>query len=272
MTTRQPVTYTTDGVVVRVGNLGEADRIITLVTPIHGLVRGVAKAARRPGSRVGGHLDLLRHVTVSVRETRTLHALSQASTLNGFRGLRGNLEKFSRASYVAEMAERFSVEGGANQPLFRLITRVLGALESTSNQELMVNFFQIKILQISGFAPELSKCVETGDKLLPADHLYSADRGGLVSKLARPVGETALLPASMNSIKLLRFFSRAEIEQAERVKAGADEKRQIARILRAQIHHTLDRGLRSEVFMDELRTKSTGKLDTTPPGGTQRKD
>ena len=66
MTSRRPITYTTDGVVVRVLDLGEADRIITLVTPVHGLVRGVAKAARKPGSKLGGHLDLLRHVSVSV--------------------------------------------------------------------------------------------------------------------------------------------------------------------------------------------------------------
>lgn len=255
MTFRRPVTYTTDAVVVRAMNLGEADRIITLVTPIHGLIRGVAKAARKPGSKLGGHLDLLRHVSVSVRETRTLHGLSQASTVNGFRGLRDDLDRFSRASYVSEMAERFSVENGANQPLFRLLVQALGLLEKTSNPELVVHFFEMRLLQLSGFAPELSRCVETGTELEPADHLYSADRGGLVDKESRPVGETALLPASLNTIKLLRFLSRTDIDQADRMKVGEDENRQLSRILRAQIHHVLDRGLRSEAFMDEVRTR-----------------
>jgi len=146
MTSRRPITYTTDGVVVRILDLGEADRIITLVTPVHGLVRGVAKAARKPGSKLGGHLDLLRHVSVSVRETRTLHGLSQVSTVNGFRGLRDDLERFSRASYVSEMAERFSVEGGSNQPLFRLLTQVLGLLEKTENPEMVVHYFEMRLL------------------------------------------------------------------------------------------------------------------------------
>jgi DNA repair protein RecO (recombination protein O) len=185
-------------VVVRTSNLGEADRIITLVTPVHGLVRGVAKAARKPGSKLGGHLDLLRHVSVSVRETRTLHGFSQVSTIEGFRGLREDLDRFSRASYISEMAEKFSVENGANQPLFRLLVDVLGSVEKTSNLELVVHFFE------------------------------------------------------MNS--------------------GEYESRQLSRIMRAQIHQVLDRGLRSEAFMDEVRTRlghlangngtSTGNSDT----------
>ena len=260
---RRPVTYTTDGVVVRTSNLGEADRIITLVTPIHGLVRGVAKAARKPGSKVGGHLDLLKHVSVSIRETRTLHGLSQASTINGYRGLRDDLDRFSRASYVSEMSERFSVENGANQPLFRLLLDTLTALESTDNPEMAIHFFEMRLLQLSGFAPELSVCVETGVELEPANHLYSADRGGLVNNEARPVGETALLPASLNTIKLLRFLSRTDITQAGVMKAGDDESRQLSRILRAQIHHVLDRGLRSEAFMDEVRNRPSHSGGTT---------
>lgn len=255
MTSRRPTIYTTDGVVVRTLDLGEADRIITLVTPVQGLVRGVAKAARKPGSKLGGHLDLLRHVSVSVRETRTLHGLSQASTVNGFRGLRDDLDRFSRASYISEMAERFSVEGGANQPLFRLLIQVLGLLEKTQNPEMVVHYFEMRLLQLSGFAPELSRCVETGVELDPGDHLYSTDRGGLVDRESRPVGESALLPASLNTIKLLRFLARASVEQADRMNIGEDENRQLSRILRAQVHHVLDRGLRSEAFMDEVRSR-----------------
>ena len=240
---------------VRVIDLGEADRIVTLVTPVHGLVRGVAKAARKPGSRLGGHLDLLRHVSVSVRETRTLHGLSQASTVNGFRGLREGLDRFSRASYISEMAERFSVEAGANQPLFRLLVQVLGTLEKTPNPEMVTRYFEMRLLQLSGFAPELSRCVETGVDLEPADHLYSPERGGLVSNEARPVGESALLPASLNTIKLLRFLARTDADQADGMNVGQDENRQLSRILRAQVHQVLDRDLRSEAFMDEIRTR-----------------
>ena len=146
---------------------------------------------------------------------------------------------------------------------------MLESLESTLNPEMVVHFFEMRLLQLSGFAPELSRCVETGVELEPANHLYSADRGGLVSNDARPVGESALLPASLNTIKVLRFLSRANIEQVDRMQVGEDENRQLSRILRAQIHHVLDRGLRSEAFMDEVRTQpardgNTAQSETAP--------
>jgi DNA repair protein RecO (recombination protein O) len=153
-----------------------------------------------------------------------------------------------------------------------LLVDVLGSVEKTSNLELVVHFFEMRLLQLSGFAPELSRCVETGVELEPTDHLYSAERGGLVNSEARPVGETALLPASLNTIKLLRFLARTDVVHAGGMNSGEDESRQLSRIMRAQIHQVLDRGLRSEAFMDEVRTRlghlangngtSTGNSDT----------
>ena len=132
---------------------------------------------------------------------------------------------------------------------------MLSTLEVSDNPEMAIHFYEMRLLQLSGFAPELSRCVESGVELEPANHLYSADRGGIVSSESRPVGETALLPASLNTIKLLRFLSRADVVQATAMKPREDENRQLSRILRAQIHHVLDRGLRSEAFMDEVRTR-----------------
>ena len=255
MIPKRPFTYTTDAVVLRISNLGEADRIVTLIAPVHGLIRGVAKSARKPNSKLGGHLDLFRHVIVSVRETRSLHGLSQVSTVNGFRGLRDNLQRFSHAAYVSELSERFSVESGANRPLFQLLINVLESLETTTNQEMTVRFFEMRLLQLNGFAPELSRCVETGVELEPNNHLYSPDRGGLIHNNYQPSGEIALLPASLNTIKLLRFLSKTDITQAGKLKAKESDIRQLSRILREQIHHVLDRRLRSEPFMDEVRTR-----------------
>ena len=255
MTSKRPFTYTTDAVVLRISNLGEADRIVTLIAPVHGLIRGVAKSARKPNSKLGGHLDLFRHVIVSIRETRSLHGLSQVSTVNGFRGLRDNLQRFSHAAYVSELSERFSVESGANRPLFQLLINVLESLETTTNQEMVVRFFEMRLLQLNGFAPELSKCVETGVELEPSNHFYSPDRGGLIHNNYQSSGEAAVLPASLNTIKLLRFLSKTDITKAGNLKAKESDIRQLSRILREQIHHVLDRRLRSEPFMDEVRTR-----------------
>ena len=77
-------TYSTEGVVVRQRDIGEADRLLWIITPDHGIIRAVARSARKPGSKLGGHIDLLRHVALSMRTGRTLDQVSQVETISGF--------------------------------------------------------------------------------------------------------------------------------------------------------------------------------------------
>ena len=121
-------TYSTEGVVVRQRDIGEADRLLWIITPEHGIIRSVARSARKPGSKLGGHIDLLRHVALSMRTGRTLDQVSQVETISGFIRLRQDLVRASTGSYIAELAERFSVEGGSNRQLFELLGVCAGLL------------------------------------------------------------------------------------------------------------------------------------------------
>ncbi len=93
--------YTVDAIVVRANDFGEADRLITLLTPFRGLVRAVARGARKPKSRIGGNVDLLRHVRVSLNHGRSLDSVSQVETQNGFRSIRADLARTSIGLYLA---------------------------------------------------------------------------------------------------------------------------------------------------------------------------
>ena len=103
-------TYKTEGVVLKQMPLGEADRILTILTPDVGKVRAVARGVRRAKSRLGGHLDLLNQVSVSLSKGRSLDAVNEAEAFRSFRVLREDLERVSKALYMAELADGFSVE------------------------------------------------------------------------------------------------------------------------------------------------------------------
>lgn len=254
MVSSRPRTYSTEGIVVRVRDLGEADRLVTVLTLDRGIVRCVARSARKPGSRTGGHLDLLRHVSISVREGRTLDSVSQADTVEGYRKLRGDLKKMSHGSYMAELTERLSAEGASNPSVFRLLAESLQSLQDTESAELLTRWFELRALDLTGFAPQLDRCVETGEELDQRDHLFSSELGGLVSADARPPGAEGLLPAGVNTIKLLRFLSRSRWEQVEKLSATPEDLRPVERILRSHIQHVLDRSLRSASFVEEVRS------------------
>jgi len=84
--------FQTESIVLNLFNLGEADRIITLLTPNYGIIRAVAKGVRKPNSRNGGHLDILNKINAYVRIGENLNNLSQADTIDGYGEIKQNLK------------------------------------------------------------------------------------------------------------------------------------------------------------------------------------
>lgn len=259
MVSSRPRTYSVEAVVVRASDFGEADRLVTLLTPFKGLVRAVARGARKPKSRLGGNVDLLRHINASLAEGRSLDTVSQAESLVSLRGLHSGLEKMSTGLYMAEVAERFSVEGGPNQPLYNQFVLMLQVLNEEPIHPLMARWFDLQVLQINGFLPTISECVDCGSVLDPEDHVFSPARGGLVCPDCRASENDVLLPASVNTIKLLRHMVRSSWEGVRTISPGEVELRQASRIVREHMQFVLDRHVRSSAFMDEVtRWRSDG--------------
>jgi recombinational DNA repair protein (RecF pathway) len=121
--------YRDDGVVLRTHKLGEADRIITLLTRHHGRVRAVAKGVRRTKSRWGARLEPFTHVDVMVHAGRTLDTITQAEVIRAY-GTRlvTNYPKYTAGSAMLETAERFTpVE---KEPAIRQFLLLVGGLRA----------------------------------------------------------------------------------------------------------------------------------------------
>lgn len=252
MVSSRPRTYSVEAVVVRASDFGEADRLVTFLTPFRGLVRAVARGARKPKSRIGGNVDLLRHINASLNEGRSLHSVSQVQSISSLRGLHTGLEKMSTGLYMAELAERFSVEGGSNPALFNHLVRMLQTLDAEEIHPLMSRWFEMQVLRINGFTPTIDRCVDCGAELEPQGHVFSPERGGIVCPDCRASESDVLLPASLNVVKLLRHMARAHWDAVKPLQPGEDELRQVGRILKEHLHFVLDRNVRSTAFMDEV--------------------
>jgi DNA repair protein RecO (recombination protein O) len=253
MTSSKPRFFTTEAVVLRHSDLGEADRLLWLLTPERGAIRATARGARKPGSKLGGHIDLLCHVKLSMREGRELHGVSQADTVDAFRAVRTDIGRLSRGLYIAELAHRVSVEDVPAPALFRLLINTLGWLTTTDNADTLVRWYSLRLLTITGFRPEFGGCVECGDELEPADHVFSAERGGFLCPNCRSQGSDVLHSASLGTIKVLRHLARSDFPAVDSLNIGTEERRQMERIIRSQINNVVDRGVRSSAFLDEVR-------------------
>src|SRR5919107_1806201 len=105
--------YSDEAIVLRTHKLGEADRIITLLTRQHGRVRAVAKGVRRTTSRWGSRLEPFTHVDLQLAEGRSLDTITQAETIEPFAaGLGGDYERYTAGTVMLETADRLVTEGG----------------------------------------------------------------------------------------------------------------------------------------------------------------
>ena len=216
----------TEGIVVRTRNLGEADRIVILLTPDYGLISCVARGGRKPKSKIGGQTDLLRHIAVSLTASRSdLHIIGQVETMDAHLGLQTDLDRLTLASHMAEVSQHFSTEGAANPSLFAHLRDALSHTDATDAPKLPLLrlWYDVQLLTVSGWEPELYYCVRTGIELTEGDHWWSAIEGGVVTQgyteLVRqraaavtlqddPSLTSPLIPAPVNAIKLLRYIAR----------------------------------------------------------------
>ena len=194
--------YRTEGIVLRRQDFGEADRIITLYSPTHGKIRAIGKGVRRTKSRVGGHVELFTHVNVLVAQGRNLDIITQAEARGTFAAIRDDLWRATYACYCAELVDRMTEERLENRAIFDLLLLQLGYLNGAAEPgqrraELSVRTFELRLLGVLGYAPELFRCVECGEPLKPEENRISAERRG--HRLRRLQPELTPAPAPSRS-------------------------------------------------------------------------
>ena len=171
-------TYKSQGLVLRQYTLGEADRILSILTPNMGKVRVVAKSVRRPHSKLRGHLDLTNIVDFSASHGRNLDIVTEAQVRDDHPRIRADLPLLSQAVYVCELADSFAEERSPSRNLYLLTTVTLDLLPETDDAWLVTRWFEARLLEVSGFMPELESCVECGSELRPGDHTLDLAAGG----------------------------------------------------------------------------------------------
>src|SRR5258708_6225403 len=126
----QQRSYTTQAIVLKHSDLGEADRIMTLFTPNKGKIRAIAKGIRRPISKKAGHLDLLTYSQLQFAQGRNLDIITQASTLEPFLHLRGELWHMTCGYYLTELIDRFIEDDTPHRDVFDLFLEALRTLDT----------------------------------------------------------------------------------------------------------------------------------------------
>jgi DNA repair protein RecO (recombination protein O) len=248
-----PHSYRAEAIVLKGMDLGEADRIVTLYTRSFGKLRAVAKGARRPTSRLAGHVEPLAHAVFQLAKGRELDIVTQAETRETYRAVREELLSTAAGWYVAELVDRFTVDRSPSVPTFELLAAALRQLDRGEIPSLVCRWFDLHLLDRTGFRPELMRCVECGRELEEIAHLFSAIAGGVVCSRCRALAEGAVGVLSVRALRTLRYLARSDLAEAARVRIDAPLAIELERHLRGFLQVVLDRDVTSARLLDDVR-------------------
>ncbi|MBI2172188.1 MAG: DNA repair protein RecO [Chloroflexi bacterium] len=244
----RPRSFNTEALVVRSTELGEADRLLTLLTPAYGKLQVSARGVRKATSKLGGHLDLLTRSSLTLSQGQSLDTITGAEAVETFMALKADLRALSKALYLLELADAFHPLGSPNPPAYDLLLETLRVLESTADHELALRFCELRLLDLCGFLPQLAQCVQCQEKLLPGGHFLSPAAGGVLCPACKaPFADAA--PISVEALKVLRYLATNLLAAAMRVNVGPPLQRELAALLSNLLRYTLERELRSAAFL-----------------------
>lgn len=248
-----PRRYTTEAIVLSRFDLGEADRVLTLITPAGGKLKAIAKGIRRPTSRIGGSLEPFAELTVVLARGRTFDVVTQVSIGHAWLNLRDSLESTATAWYLAELADRSLEERHAAEAVYALLHRAYELLDADMAPDRVARWFEMHLLDELGQRPEVDRCVEC-DRVLEADERFRwvPPLGGvLCERCPGPPHDRAGL--SLDALKLLKAYQRLDIEAIAALRLTPRAERETEAALRDFVRGALERDARSLAFLDDIR-------------------
>ena len=248
-----PRMYQTQAMVLSRFELGEADRVLTLLTPHDGKIKAIAKGVRRPRSRIGGTVEPFAELQLVLVRGRTFDVITQASVGEAWLRLRERLESTATAWYLGELAERAVEERANAYPVYALLRRAFQLLDDGLAPGRVARWYEFGLADALGMRPEVERCVEC-DRVLDADEAFRwvpLLGGTLCARHLAPPAETS--PLSLAALKLLRAYRRLDIEAIAALRLPHVVELEAEDALRRFIRGVLERDARSLRFLDEVR-------------------
>ncbi len=241
--------FRTEAIILKRRDMGEADRLLTLLTPRHGKLDVIAKGARKPTSHKTGHVELFTRADMLIHSGREIGVAVQAEMVEPYLGLRDDLQRGAFANYAVELLDRFTAHAEEDYiDLFSLLDDTLKRLSEDDDPRLAVRYYEMRMLDLLGFRPELLECVVGREPILPEDQFFSHVQGGVVCPSHAHLSRGAVR-VSLLALKLMRHMQRSGYRQVKSLKVSPALHEEVERIMLGYITHILERKLQSVEFL-----------------------
>ena len=264
----------TEAIVLGYYPLGESDRIVSFHTRELGLVRAVAKGARKASSRFSGRLEILTYGNLIFfeRANKDLHYVNAFDVIEQFQSLRDDLLKMAYSSYLAELMQQVESPGVTEGKAFELLLKTMFMMRTAGDPELLTRAFEIKLFAAAGLKPHLDSCVRCSrsfsrisdqeryagssiklDFDVAAGGVVCHECAAILLQEPDPAQKTVLVTISRGTFELMKRMQEKPLEYITRLRMLESSRRELKKLTRAFITYHLDgKRFRSLDFLESM--------------------
>ena len=237
-----------DAIIIRGVDYSETSRIFTFYTRQYGRMSALAKGAKRKSSKLVGHTDLFSHgqiVFASGRSRDRLHILTESCAFDVFPQIRQELPRYYAACHAAALVHAMTAEEDPSPELFDELLALLRRLDAGVEPALALFAFEARLLVLTGFMPEVSRCAACGKQMREKRVAFSPGLGGIVCKQCA-AGEADLVTnVQSGALSLLARLARGKLTKLHRVTVASFVVREVRAFLDGFEAHILGKALRT---------------------------
>lgn len=244
--------HISEAIIMRIKEYGEADLLVTFFTPQLGLLRGVAKGARRSRKRFVNALDILSLVKLeySLKREGALYFLHSGKLINGHPGLRADYSNLSKASYMIELTEVLFPPGVADQRMFELLKGAFHLIDKGEQVAYIPIIFEVKAMALGGFGIHFEKCYKCGRAYsFEGDALFIPEKGCIAClKCHRESTRSPLM--GPDCVKTFIGIQSESLTQSKERRWTEKVVKEIKSVLRLHREYHLERKLKTSKYVE----------------------
>lgn len=245
------------GIVLRESDSKESDKILTVLTGEMGKITVIAKGARSRRSKVSAAAQLLAYSEMVLSESHGWQYLTEASTIELFDGVRGDIELLSLASYFAELVDYVSNDEAEAPALLSLLLNALYALGTLHRpQELVKSAFEMRLMAMIGFEPLVDGCCACGASE-PADSVLDLQGGTLLCRPCTQGGRVA--PLTAGALQAMRHVLYGDAKRLYSFSLQEHDLKCFSYASQAYLGTMLDKKFHTLDFYKSLRSYAAGQ-------------
>ena len=244
-------TEISQAIIMRVKEFGESDLLVTFFTPHRGVLKGIAKAARRSRKRFVNCFGSFSLVSLeyAIKKEREMTFLHSGKLIRGYPGLRADFSLMSKASFMVELTEILFPFGVPDQRMFELLERCLAHLDAGEHDDLIPLLFEARAMRLGGYEINLEKCAPCGRAYQGEGvAVFKPDKGSIACM--RCEHPSALHPLMKpEGVALLRKLQEGFLSTEEMTESPEETIHQVRNVLKLHREYRLEKRLRTSKYL-----------------------